>query len=655
MSRDIDAWDGRHLHLDGEVYVVQGKIAGRPTYRLTARDGRTPEIPLHEFNQYCFEERVTPPDRAPGSHAAIDISPRQQREVEFRRFVLDQVREIESDGVPISRGRDALGQRLRCHPVFQNRKTPSLSSIRRWKKADKSTDPTALVPRTKNCGNRTRRYDDTFEQICLDVLERTYLTTDRRTILETWREAKRLYLDTMKQYGRKPGNCGLKAFYRVLSILPAYEIFKRRCGAKVARKMFLAAKSFMDVHLPYDRIELDCTTADVFCVDECGEVVGRVTICIAVDCATGLILGLQIDLKAPNSALVARTIREILEPKADAWFAEHGIQNRFHPIGTPRKIVTDHGSENAGERNLQIVSQLGIDWSKCIPGHPEQKPQVERTFREVNRCLRTLPGATATNDLPEKARIEKAQAEACLTFDEIYTRLQQWRYDIYAVMPKRHVESLFGISESPLRCWQRLEAESLLPEPPSQEALFAAFHSFVEKRKLQHYGVEFCRLQYHCDELEEVWRHYGPKHAFEIRYDPDDIRLILLKDPRTGRYVRVPCKHTNMPAMSFDELKELRRRHPKTFDEEDQARAVLRSLQDDAEKANPYVSKGRAAKSLEIARRQKRKASEKESGPAKLAQGTVASPAETEPASTKLRRPARAAAARPRMTVGSKP
>jgi hypothetical protein len=110
-----------------------------------------------------------------------------------------------------------------------------------------------------------------------------------------------------------------------------------------------------------------------------------------------------------------------------------------------------------------------------------------------------------------------------------------------------------------------------------------------------------------------------------------------------------------MPAMSFDELKELRRRHPKTFEEADQARAVLRSLQDDAEKRNPSVSKGRAAKSLEIARRQKRKASEKESGPAKLAQGNVASPTETEPASTKLRRPARAAAARPRMTVGSKP
>lgn len=153
MSRDIDAWDGRHLHLDGEVYVVQGKIAGRPAYRLTAPDGRTPEIPLHEFTRYCFDERVTPPDRAPGSHTAIDVSPRQQREVEFRRFVLDQVREIESDGVPMARGRDALGQRLWCHPVFQNRKTPSLSSIRRWQKAEKSTDPTALLPRTKNCGN----------------------------------------------------------------------------------------------------------------------------------------------------------------------------------------------------------------------------------------------------------------------------------------------------------------------------------------------------------------------------------------------------------------------------------------------------------------------------------------------------------------------
>ena len=66
----------------------------------------------------------------------------------------------------------------------------------------------------------------------------------------------------------------------------------------------------------------------------------------------------------------------------------------------------------------------------------------------------------------------------------------------------------------------------------------------------------------------------GPQTRVEIRYDPTDIRMIMVRDPDTGTHVPVPAKATDLPAISFDTLAALRAAHPEWKTKDINARAI---------------------------------------------------------------------------------
>ncbi|MEH6478375.1 MAG: hypothetical protein V7727_21970, partial [Sneathiella sp.] len=353
-------------------------------------------------------------------------------------------------------------------PYARSRKDgfPSLRTIQSWDTIDRTKGTDGLRPKHARKGNRTPRFDVQFEDIVLNILEEDFLVSDRMTISTLCDRAKALYKVECKKLGVSPGPCGSKAVKAIVQRLPHANIVKLRMGSAQARKNYLLAVELQKVELPLERVEIDCTTLDLWCVYDNGVPVGRPTVCVAIDCATGIILGLQISWNAPSSSLVARTMKEVFVRKTDHFFDRFKIQNRFQAVGTPQMIVSDQGSENSGPLISSVLSSSALDWNKCIPGQPDKKPFIERFFRELSRFITQFQGASQTSDIGAQKRTGIAEAEAEYTIQQVEEMLQRWRYDRYATKNRRRVQNILRTTEAPLAAWNRLTERHLIPPAP---------------------------------------------------------------------------------------------------------------------------------------------------------------------------------------------
>ncbi|WP_199528481.1 hypothetical protein [Ruegeria sp. A3M17] len=106
-----------------------------------------------------------------------------------------------------------------------------------------------------------------------------------------------------------PGNCGRKAVEAIVNTLPHSDVLKWRLGSKEAKRHLRVAQKYQTVERPYERIELDCTEADIILADERGNPIGRPHVCAAIDCATGWIVALIVTLHKPTAEDVAKATR----------------------------------------------------------------------------------------------------------------------------------------------------------------------------------------------------------------------------------------------------------------------------------------------------------------------------------------------------------
>jgi hypothetical protein len=128
--------------------------------------------------------------------------------------------------------------------------------------------------------------------------------------------------------------------------------------------------------------------------------------------------------------------------------------------------------------------------------------------------------------------------------------------------------------EAPIDCWKRLAGEHVLPDPPGPDRIAEIFMVPSAARSVQHYGVEFNGIQYHGPALRRILENHGRQTRLEIRYDPTDIRMIMVRDPDTGTHVPVPAKEPDLPAIGFATLAALRAANPEWKSRDITARAI---------------------------------------------------------------------------------
>lgn len=536
-----------------------------------------------------------------------------KREMELRESGL-------SAKVATAKVKEELDSHERYSRVAPKKLVPRTIQIWKAKKAKKGAS--GLIPETKKCGNRGCRYDSIYEAIAWDVLEELYLAHDRLSIGKLVANVQKKYLDKCLQDSVKPRDCGKRCLETILKTLPVDDVIKARHDSATARKLRLQAQFYHRIEVPFDLVEIDSTTADVMIVNEEGECIGRPTICLAVDAATGWPLSIQLSLQAPRETLTLRALKDTMTERTEEFFDKFKIKNRVRIFGVAQMVHSDQGSENSGYDLSRTVEALGMEWAKNTPGCPDRKPFVERMMREVNEFLKTLDGATASKDLPNRARIGKATSEALYTLDELEFALNNWAYDIYGRKLRRGIHSPLRRAESPTECWERLEGRVLAVKTP--EEIRSVFCSRTAERTLQRYGFEVEGVQFNDKEgqLRRFISKVGVGGKYKIRYDPQDAREIAVihNEEDFPNPLIVSAKMAGMPASSFAEAKGMR----VVSDESKAADLNARSDAIDliASMRREAMSRGRGktspmkkAKAKEVARRKNRELFHKSKAP----------------------------------------
>ena len=603
----LQAYDGRHLRNGETLYRVIGRVQDKPSVVLDLNGMKT-EITLEEFHRQIALGNVSEGQEPVFCDRVMTDD--EISEAAFRKRLLELVDRYQELGLKWDEVMNAIRINLQKDPRFASRasKLPAVRTIQNYRKGYCAKGQLALVDKRNQSGNYTVRYDEIFLEIVLDLLDDSYLTSDRMNMTDLVRQSRLQYL---KQFSKEranenPGNHGTKAVESIIdTYIPHSDVIKRRLGTKAARKALLQAGSFQLIKHAYDRLETDSTQADIYVIFDGKLIMPWVT--LVVDAATGFIVGLVVSLENPTGLTTATAIYEAMTGNDEEFFDRFGIANRVHVAGLPLTVVADQGSENSGSIINRLLSTAPIELQKNTPGHPEKKPFVERAMSTLKTFVTKLDGATQTQELSTKERYERAKAEACWTFDEFVQKLQVWRYDVYGVIPRRRVQSPLKRRESPIESWQRLSTEAYVPEPPSKQHLRQLFFHHAERRIVHRYGIEVGYVQYSSWELRELEKNTKGKLEVEIRINPADIREIIISHPKSGEAFYVPCKDPDMPAISVaerDRIIALNRRDPDDYLSAAEVLAAL--VKGKHHKPSKSTTKGRKAQ--DAARRKRRDA-----------------------------------------------
>ena len=549
-------FDGRHVLIGDDVCRVIRQHPELPCMVIEHPDGYQIEMPFEEFRMAKAHGQVSAGLDAEFGTTFIQAD--HKLDHEFRKTVVKKIALLRQDGHSWKSARALCEKDVMADPRFEAfaRQFPSVRTLQTWRATYIRKGSSSLRDSRDASGNRTMRHSGIFEDIVLDMLDETFLTSDRMTVTQLTRSAGYRYREVCRGNGIEPRDHGRKVVETIVDSLPHSDVVKMRLGSELARKKLLQAGRFQSIQHPLDRVEVDSTLADIFVIVDDDGTLARPWVTMAIDAASGVVLGMTISLDNPTSLTTVKTLIEAMTPKENAFFDEYGIHNRLQAFGGLLTVVADQGSENSGDLIRRLIQVSGLEFQKATPKHPEKKPFVERLMSTFRVFVTQLPGATKTDEIPAQSRTTTAKDEARLTLEQFVASAQRWRYDVYGQTPRRRVATPLKKAESPTACWRRMLELAFIPEPPTAQELNMVLFSRRETRKLQHYGIEVNRIQYWSAELGDYFRAYKNREVV-IWTNPVDIRESAVIAPEAGEPIFVRAKDPDMPALTVEELKRI--------------------------------------------------------------------------------------------------
>ncbi|NEU14331.1 transposase [Methylobacterium sp. BTF04] len=259
--------------------------------------------------------------------------------------------------------------------------------------------------------------------------------------------------------------------------------------------------------------------------------IGRMHLCVAIDVATKVILGMHLS-ETPTSADAVAVVQAIVSDKGK--FADAvGAALPWDMHGTPELIATDGGSAFTADDFGLAVASLGCDHIIPPGGVPSLRGTMERFFKTVHMRLisrfhgRTFENMLARGDYP-------AEKLANLDTRDLAWVIVRWVVDVY------HATKHDGLSgATPRNAW--LEAVELYgttapPDPHVRRSIFG----IPLVRTLNQEGIRILGVRYWSDALVEEFLDRGIVEI-EIKLDPSDIGEIsvrIRRDWHAARCVR---------------------------------------------------------------------------------------------------------------------
>ncbi len=213
----------------------------------------------------------------------------------------------------------------------------------------------------------------------------------------------------------------------------------------------------------------------------------------------------------------------------------------------PERLKVDNGSGYVNASVTSACETLGIVLDPCLPGHPEDKPFVERLFgtfmRERASLLPGFAGHNVAQAQALRAAAKKKTGRAVIEPKVHSAALQEvingWIDGEYHL----RVHSTLGMS--PMEKWQRSPVEATAA--PGEDVLRLALSAFVRTGTVTKRGVVWKGGRYWAAPLAPL-----VGRQISIRRDEEDLGALFIFD-EDGAYICTAINHhrAGVPEQAF--------------------------------------------------------------------------------------------------------
>jgi len=411
---------------------------------------------------------------------------------------------------------------------------PGVSTVLGWMRQFELSGMNPAALRSGNrCRRRQRRIAVEVEHILDNKLRTVYLTPKRLTLRHTLDQVN-IELKRQAKQGKIPDSAAsvsLSTLQRRLHDIAPYDRDRARYGVAYARSHYRTSVEGVTAIRPLQRLECDHTPLNwVVVCDRTGLPLGRPTLTIVVDAFSGYVVGLYVSFYGPGLTSVLNVIKNAIQPKDEIAQAA-GATQPWIAFGVGETIVLDNGLEFHSPQFQLAAWELGVDLEYCRVRTPWLKPKVERFFANLDHF--TLSKGRIYKPVPNHVGLDPKK-DASITFSDFVTGLIRFVVDVYPFeLNSRRLQTPFELFK---------EGIDLMPPPAfltstNQLDLIAAMS---KQLMVAQGGVEFHGLSYSDTALHEMKKDVGHKFKTLIKWNPDDLSYVYVKNPRNDAWLIVP-------------------------------------------------------------------------------------------------------------------
>lgn len=481
------------------------------------------------------------------------LSSSEEAALKVRLPLLTQVQSLREKGVAWQDIGPMLGKNAR-----------SMRTLQRWYSKYVSVVNKKLVaPYYSARGNRGSKLSEVTEQALQETLLKFFKESERFSISSITQlvntRAREICAELKLPFSGVSRRSVTRAIYKIGHL----ESVKGRLDSRTARQVLHAALELLLIEAPYERVEYDSTVLNVHVVNEQGDVIGKPTLYLLIDCATGSIIAFYLTIQAESEETFLRLLEMAFMPRDERFLQRYGVKQALPAPALWHKMCGDNSAAHHGQGMYHALWYLGVANEFSQAGKPQTHPYVERTHGTMKTGLiKKLCGANLSEEVLENDPEGRALREAALTLPQLEKLVARWICDVYMNRPLDRLTWRFGYRCSPRQAMNELtKIYPLIPPPTPEEFREACLQYRSKKVALTNKGVTFETFQYNSPDLYQLYLDAPRKSKVEIRWHPLDVSSISVVSPLDQKVmITVRNKLRNLPPMSFGEAKQIRRK-----------------------------------------------------------------------------------------------
>ncbi|MDL5034581.1 transposase family protein [Pelomonas sp. APW6] len=487
-----------------------------------------------------------------------DFAPHDAKEVQRRyRYVIHMKRMGLSRGM-YGRIQDAVSDLKGLIPKgsadaeqMLDPRVPSAWTVMQWmKRWEESGGNIVSLLRRHSMRVTPKRLDSNVLRIARDKVRTFYCTQARPTAAATHVQIDAALAREAAKNGTPVMSISASTLRRLIDEVPPYERDVSRFGRAYARNEWRYSLKGIDARRPMQRYEIDHTVLDIVVIsDISGMPLGRPTITVLIDAFSGYVAGFFISFWGTGLASSLAALKVAISPK-DEYCQGQNLEQKWLPYGIPSLMVVDNGLEFHSPQFLAIAQHLNTDLRFCAVRQPWLKPFVERAL-----------GALCAY-LPSQGRVEKRldnylpanpDKSAAITFSALCSGLQKAFVDIHPFEPNERKLWL------PFDRFSEGMEKQLPPNLPTSTSELDIIVAVSKSLTVGNEGVVMNYLRFNSIELQQIRRHVGLTFKANIKFNPEDLNMIHVQDPRSNGWLPVPsCQPEYTADLSLVQHKAIR-------------------------------------------------------------------------------------------------